>query len=133
MAEFSALKEAIDSWYAHKVNPSIIVVLKKGTKVCGCLLRCEDDEIVVVIDEPKKTQTIHVSDIDQIELSWNGVDLPEMGELDGTGMDGMSLPTACWRHRITRIGKNGWLFQDVSKTPGLPYEGERHKEQQRAQ
>lgn len=110
--------------------PSIVVVLINGDQIEGYLRELAFDKIGVDIYDQKRTQIIPASDINQIELRWHGSDLPEidlheMGELDGTSMEGLPVPTpANWHHRITRSGENKWLFQEISKNDGIPYKGE---------
>ena len=128
MKEFATLREAIDSWYANKAIPSIVVLLMSGIKIAGLLRDYTDSEIIVEIAGTKERQSILIPDVEQVELIWDGSAI-SMGELDGTGMEGVSLPGAQWRHKITRNDGGAWLFQEVSKSASTPYQGPQYRAQ----
>jgi len=72
MKEFATLREAIDSWYANKAIPSIVVLLMSGIKIAGLLRDYTDSEIIVEIAGTKERQSILIPDVEQVELIWDG-------------------------------------------------------------
>jgi hypothetical protein len=124
MNTFPTLKKAINSWYAMKVSPSIILTLTNGEKEAGRLSRCLDDELIYDSEARGGNNSVFISDIEMVELSWTGSNMPDMGEMDGTGNAGMAIPCSTWTHKITRTDDDKWLFEEVSETGAPNYHGE---------
>jgi hypothetical protein len=122
---YPSLMDAINSWYANRVHPQIVVTLKGGSKVSGRLFCSTHEELLVETSGQSDLRAILVTDIEKAGLKWHGINLG-MGELDGTGMEGMSLPTSHWEHEIKR-SDDGWIFEEVSKEGGMDYQGSRHQ------
>jgi hypothetical protein len=129
MITFPTLDRAINSWYSLKVSPSIIITLSNGEKEAGRLSHCLDDELIFDSEARGGNNSVFISDIDMVELSWTGSSMADMGEMDGTGNEGMAIPCSTWNHRITRTEGEQWLFEQVSETSAPDYHGEIYRAQ----
>jgi len=113
--KFRTLNEAINSFYAMKVGPSIEVILQDKSNVAGRLAGQHDaDDAIVVSAGGSQRRFLRSAEIERVDLFWHGSDWPEMGELDGTGNEGMAIPSAYWHHQVFRDG-DSWVIKEVSK------------------
>jgi hypothetical protein len=111
-----SLREAL-SWHSNRYGAQVTALLSApGAGVIrGKLVSFSDAGVEISAPDGRRLETIAADRIIALDLVFVGNSNTEdvMGELDGTGMEGQTLPTVVYRQRITRDLDGLWRCWDL--------------------